>query len=733
MLKRYPFDPTGQSATNLVRNETHTLDTLTDVRKPRIVFTRLGAFFNDSLVVTHNGKKLTLNSDYRYTFFWQEATMKAGGLPVSVAFQIINKRLTGDIQITYQVVGGEFQEKAIQLEELIKLLPFDARNVFWDDVINKPVAYEPVRHLHHINDVFGLSRLLGVLGELRRSLEGQSVLKLKSVYDRFLKLKQYVDANMGDLEKYRDEVRRIIETFDKSTGNIITRDVLNEVVNAKANELQDLTASRVTPLEENKQNIERRLNAHDAEIETLKQQITDTSLSIAGDVRLKIKAIADSVRQSQKATGREISTFKQDVNTCLDGFDNRITDTISEYDSKLTELSDTINTGIIDVNSKLAEQKEELERRIQLMDPSGSMDEYNNQLNTLQASIDDVENTLNTRLTEITREIGVVSTKTNNLERTLSQVESTLTNELARVEQKADNNKTAIDSLTEQVETKESEVTQKIQGLTTGIEELTEKQTELETKFDTEVGAGVKVKLNQLDTLTGDINTRVGVLEEAKTDHEGRIVALEGKPIRQSQLDDEEIKRLVSARLNEIIVDKRNELSDPMLSIPNLIVYPDEEGGVTYGENETNRVYPVQSMDPAITHNELQRSVFTPATVFEFTKTTTWTVPDIYDKLVAQVFVTAGVRGKTLPDGNLLIHPPSTVMRYIKLKGGTNVPITVGSISSFGAFVTNDGSLEQKGLIQPTYPIVMETNNLVNEDENIRQYYGKLGKVVIVV
>lgn len=440
MLKRYPFDPTGQSATNLVRNETHTLDTLTDVRKPRIVFTRLGAFFNDSLVVTHNGKKLTLNTDYRYTFFWQEATMKAGGLPVSVAFQIINKRLTGDIEITYQVVGGEFQEKAIQLEELIKLLPFDARNVFWDDVINKPVAYEPVRHLHHINDVFGLSRLLGVLGELRRSLEGQSVLKLKSVYDRFLKLKQYVDANMVDLE---------------------------------------------------------------------------------------------------------------------------------------------------------------------------------------------------------------------------------------------------------------------------------------------------------------NINTRVETLEEAKTNHEGRIVALEGepagqsqlegKPAEQSQLDDEEIKRLVSARLNEIIVDKRNELSDPMLSIPNLIVYPDEEGGVTYGENETNRVYPVQSMDPAITHNELQRSVFTPATVFEFTKTTTWTVPDIYDKLVAQVFVTAGVRGKTLPDGNLLIHPPSTDMRYIKLKGGTNVPITVGSISSFGAFVTNDGSLEQKGLIQPTYPIVMKTNNLVNEDENIRQYYGKLGKVVIVV
>ena len=125
---------------------------------------------------------------------------------------------------------------------------------------------------------------------------------------------------------------------------------------------------------------------------------------------------------------------------------------------------------------------------------------------------------------------------------------------------------------------------------------------------------------------------------------------------------------------------------------PNTNVTGNSDGGF--------RVEGIVYMNPNESHQEYYRAVFTPTTELEWTSNNTWVIPDIYDGLVAQVFVTSGIR----IEGGNKIKSPSTKMRYVKLVGGQSVPITVGSISSFGSWLTNDG-VDTKNVIYPSMVI----------------------------
>ena len=246
MLTRYPLDKTGKSPTNLVRNERHTLDD--NFTGNRIIFPREGEFFNNSLVVKLNGRKLILNVDYKLVFLYHRATTKLG-MPVSSGFQITNTKLLGNIDIDYQVVGGVYQNRFNGLEELLKVLPRDVSNTFWDLVVEKPDAYIPSRHLHHINDVFGLRPVVQALEEIRRTIENQSVLKLKLLYDRFLKLKQYVESNLGQTDVVRKELEKALDKINGKTERFITDVEAGRVISNQMGGFKNVVLEEIKRLE----------------------------------------------------------------------------------------------------------------------------------------------------------------------------------------------------------------------------------------------------------------------------------------------------------------------------------------------------------------------------------------------------------------------------------------------------------------------------------------------------
>lgn len=1051
-LTRYPLDTTGRSPTNYVENERHMLDVDDEFR---VILPREGAYYNDSLVVKQGNKTLELNKDYLYTFLWQDATWKLG-MGVSTAFQIINKNLAGEITICYQVVGGEYAERIEGLDNLIQTLPIHTRMVYWDEVREKPDAYWPARHLHHINDVFGLSKLIGIIDELRRSLEGQSVLKLKAVYDRFLKLKQYVEANLKDVDKIRIELARALDKIEKAEENFITKNnvetIVTEIVvdtigpeidarliplqekDAKQQEQIDALRSdltdiankvgedlqeRLTALETDNTSNKSRLDKLELELPTavdsliaeignqsqkLDQRITATDNKLVAEAtrldqsidaakreakaeakadNLKVKQSLESLIDTTKADldkkiddtskalsnqfnnkqadlentvaelNRKVDTNKQTTDDSITTLANEISTTLQEYvreegfenrvngliDTKLTPVEHHLNQQLATLSDKVDENKRTTDQqnldtnlRIDALDTkverynkendvgldafkeqvTGLLqqnkdddirrnnelnDRYNNleaAINTkidqnkdaLQTKIDAVKRDSESRDTSIQRQIANLETA---LKSNRDESDQTLRDEINRLNQdltnKIDSNKTELSkgievakseakranevlradlntakqSLKNALDNATNDLTQKIDqvktdskteldkvktelntaiatkadeaglderinnvitAITTSLEAglneriendnaasnqrdqdlakqisalnsktdamnqllgksqadilakidtdieavketLTEKITDEVGKVDDELKQAIKsstdsvnqsldeanARIDQIDTSykvkDSELENRIVNIERNGTNKEelstlnNRVTELEARPIPREDFnpDQETINALVNTALDKRLAELRDKLKDEAPNVPDVPISKPDETTIRFNEAEENRNYYIQTMVDSSSGKVLEesyRTVYAPIAAVEFERSGEWTIPDDYDGVLAQVFVTTALKGNNLPSGRCLVYPPCTKMGYVLLKGGTTVPITVGSISSFGTFLTNDG-IDRKGLLVPTYPITMDMHEILTSDDDIRNYFGKYGRVAIYV
>lgn len=650
MLKRYPLDKTGQSPSNLVKRELHTLD---DDVYNRIVVPRMGAFFNDSLIVKQGDKRLTLNKDYLLLFLWQDATV-ATGLPVSVAIIIKNENLIGDIELQYQVVGGEYQNTVDGLNELLNLIPYDKRKVYWDEVLEKPSAHFPIQHLHHINDVFGLSRLVAVVDDVRRTIERLSVNRLKVVYDRFLKLKQYVENNLDTIYSTRETLTQTILELEQRLQALASMDDLNNTIDAKVSELID--------------------DFRNTDLADLNNKITENKNNIAA---------------LRTYTDEELAKLAQSDVTLQNNIDNLK----SKYDPKFTEITNKISSVENKIPTEIQKARAEAANSL-----AGLRTELTEAINTAKTeAINQAQGNVDLIRNEATK---IINSKIATVNESILNAKTELNDKIAALKEETDNRynelKNADNKLTTDINRVQS-------NLNTLSNNTTNKYNELKNNVDS---------LTQADVALGD-----------------RITVLENKPEPSNELkvDEDELALLVKRAMDRNIAEARDNGTDIELNL----IHPDAEVTIDFNSDESQYVYPIKYMT-GFEHTEMVRNVFAPATVYEFEKSSSWTIPDIYDGLIAQVYVINAIRGSTLPSGKIVYYPPSTKMAYVMLRGGEVVPITVGNISSFGKYVSNDG-IDRKGVITPTYPVIIEPGDFTSADEDIRTYFGKRGKVMIVV
>lgn len=826
MLKRYPLDPTGRSTDNLVSTERHNLT----IEGDDIIFPRYGAYFNDSMIVKQGDKTLVFNKDYQLSFFWQDATIKVGK-PISMAIQIINNNLIGEVQLTYQVVGGEYQGILESIEEMKKFIPKMHRNVFWDDVINKPEAWVPTRHLHQINDVFGLTPLVLVLEELRRSLENQSVLKLKTVYDRFLKLKQYVESNLSESAAVKRDLNKILSQVDERIQGIVKRtdiDILLKSIRAELfKEAENKYAQRITDLETWKsialKDIERltrdllttseSINGYNNRIQDIEQKITDLENRLTNSVtRLDSKItqgleslntsltnLSSSLDNVQRTANKNLDVAKEDLisrmNTMLGEERSRIEAKInqlridlgasSEQDVTLIdrkidkEIQDRIaaileiNTNIDRYKEVLNGKREEQDRRI--AETESRLTALEEKDKSLERKIDTNTQTININLQNANSRMDQLKQKVEGLgvadisgldDKISTAINSVITSTEERINSKINTKKTESDSSIQEVDRKVTSLTgdldlikpmvtsnqlelRRVEEHFQQIEAKAEQSSLKDTEHDNEIKR-IKERVSIVENAQGtgtppDIQRKIDDLRDhfnEKLIEEQKVADKKVKDLKAEVDTNKEdiknfnlkIKEEVTKASTENLEDKIKAALDrriaeekaktPELSLDKLNIHPDEANETQIGSGRFT-ISNIVHMDTS--EDKGKRVPFAPTMQYEWTASNSWIIPNEYDGLIAQVYLTTNLKWRTRPDSdnpNGTVVSPSTKVGYIRLKAGLTVQITVGDISSFGTYLTNDGSSD----INLVTPSMIMSGAAYPQDS-----IGKYGKVLVIV
>lgn len=193
--KRYPLDLTGNHPDNRVMAEVHSI-----TPQERIFNMMAGAFYTESVRITYLGEQLTAHEDFRFHRVVEDA-IRQSGKDVAMLIEITDKSVSGDIEVRYQAVGGEFQNIHESLVDMLENYKHDARGTFYKDIIEKPRFFEPVRHLTSIYDIYGLNPIAGPLNELVSIARHRATKENSSLLIRLHRIEQMIhDADLGNLD-----------------------------------------------------------------------------------------------------------------------------------------------------------------------------------------------------------------------------------------------------------------------------------------------------------------------------------------------------------------------------------------------------------------------------------------------------------------------------------------------------------------------------------------------------
>lgn len=193
--KRYPLDLTGNHPDNRVMAEVHSI-----TPQECIFNVMAGAFYTESVQITYLGERLTAHEDFRFHRVVEDA-IRQSGKDVAMLIEITDKAISGDIEVRYQAVGGEFQNIHESLVEMLENYKHDARGTFYKDIIEKPRFFEPVRHLTSIYDIYGLNPIAGPLNELVSIARHRATKENSSLLIRLHRIEQMIhDADLGNLD-----------------------------------------------------------------------------------------------------------------------------------------------------------------------------------------------------------------------------------------------------------------------------------------------------------------------------------------------------------------------------------------------------------------------------------------------------------------------------------------------------------------------------------------------------
>jgi hypothetical protein len=188
MLTLLPLDLKGTKASNKVQNESRTLVKVTG-QKNRVLIPRFGAFFNDASLRIFDGvRRLVPGTDYTTTYLYRDMS-KLASKPIYAFIVITNEAVSNTVVLNYQAVGGSFALNTDELSDMLDALDPSDFTVAYEDIRNKPTAFNPKDHYDEYWQLYGADNTITVLNRVRDLLgsnDDAMVQGLKDFADGYL-------------------------------------------------------------------------------------------------------------------------------------------------------------------------------------------------------------------------------------------------------------------------------------------------------------------------------------------------------------------------------------------------------------------------------------------------------------------------------------------------------------------------------------------------------------------
>lgn len=220
----YPFDPSGLAFSNKIPSESHTI-TPANGSDFRFIVPKAAPYFARSMVVKHpgTGKTLQRGVDWVPGHRFVAGSNTAPYQEIYGSILLLDSTLNGTFKLEpYQTLGGEYTiDETTALEVLANKL-LDPRLTTWDKVIDAPLVYDVLTHLHHVSGSVGYDSMVAALQNLVMAFTLESS-----------KLNDRISAHAGDtlnphklsltqlgIDRFANVYRESLEAVLKGEGNI---------------------------------------------------------------------------------------------------------------------------------------------------------------------------------------------------------------------------------------------------------------------------------------------------------------------------------------------------------------------------------------------------------------------------------------------------------------------------------------------------------------------------------
>lgn len=284
---KYPFDKTGVSPDNLVYPETREV-----TKQARTIVPKEGLYFTQSLTIMFGDKQLVRGVDFKPTFLDEAATVRTNK-EVCGGIYFINEKITGNVILRYQTVGGEFSNYSEANKNLIAALDGNSGSIRWDQIINIPEAFVPAAHLHRVDDLVGLAPAVIELQGIKRAIENLRSYRNVAIYRLIgsihTRVNNFIESYNNNDTTMRDTLEEIKQRV--GTERLISEPVFNlakRALDKRMDEVEKKSSTILNSVIERNREIEGKINASvakQAEIEeannTLKQRLDRLSISVS--------------------------------------------------------------------------------------------------------------------------------------------------------------------------------------------------------------------------------------------------------------------------------------------------------------------------------------------------------------------------------------------------------------------------------------------------------------------
>lgn len=192
VLPQYELDTSGYNPNNRVSNEKYALNP--GVYRPLAI--NAGAYFVDSLAVVDavTGIPLVLEKQYVAILNHREAE-ELTGAAVASAVLIIDPSVSSRVNVSYQAVGGDYQQIADTVKGLLDALDISVPHPTYGDVRDAPTEFTPAPHKQDVKSLYGTDELVQVLTEIGHAIAEGGSKECQSVRESLEKL-----IKLGSLE-----------------------------------------------------------------------------------------------------------------------------------------------------------------------------------------------------------------------------------------------------------------------------------------------------------------------------------------------------------------------------------------------------------------------------------------------------------------------------------------------------------------------------------------------------